>query len=362
MVIIHIANIDVSVIGGVQVAVPQMIKAQSQFASVGFINTHGDVIDGVQMLEFNRTFELEQFPAPFNNPDIIVFHEVYRFEYIKIYKAIQKTKIPYIILPHGCLSKQAQKRKFLKKFTGNVLFFNGFIKSAQALQYLSDNEARMSVFSVYPSFISGNGIAIPEKKKNSFFINGVKIVYIGRLEILTKGLDLLIEAIKKIAPLLRQNNARVEIYGPDYDGAHELLRKTITKFNISDLISVNKEIMGMEKESVLLSADCFIQTSRTEGLPMGPLEALGYGLPCIVTDGVGLGELIESFGAGYCCETSVDGIADAIKRFIVEREKVASMSNAAVDMIATKFDRNLIAKKTVSEYSQIKNSEWLVKG
>lgn len=362
MVIIHIANIDVSVIGGVQVAVPQMIKAQSQFASVGFINTHGDVIDGVQMLEYCGTFELEKFPSPFNNPDIIVFHEVYRFEYIKIYKAIRKTKIPYIVLPHGCLSKQAQKRKFAKKITGNIVFFNSFLKSAQAIQYLSDNEARMSAFSMYPSFVAGNGIDIPEKKKISFFNDGIKIIYIGRLEILTKGLDLLIEAIKKIAPLLRQNNARIEIYGPDYDGAHELLRKAITKYNISDLISVNKETMGVEKERVLLSADCFIQTSRTEGLPMGPLEALGYGLPCIVTDGVGLGELIESFGAGYRCETSVDGIADVIKQFILEREKVSSMSSAASDMIATKFDRNLIAKKTVSKYSQIKNSEWFVKG
>ncbi len=353
MVIIHIANIDSTVIGGVQVAVPQMIRAQSKYASVGLINTHGDIIDGIQMLEFNGTFEKSKFPAQFDNPDMVVFHEVYRFEYVGIYKVVQKAKIPYIIIPHGCLSKQAQKRKFLKKITANILFFNSFLKSARFVQYLSENEAGMSAFPKYPSFVCGNGIRIPEKRKTDFFNDSIKIVYIGRLEIRTKGLDLLLEAIKECETLMRQTGARVEIYGPDYDGEHDLLCKMIDKFGVSDLVSLDREKMGKEKEAILLAADCFVQSSRTEGLPMGPLEALGYGLPCIVTDGVGLGELIESFGAGYRCETSARGIADAIMRLIGEREKVEAMSIAAVRLVENNFNRNLVAKETVDRYSQM---------
>ena len=227
MVIIHIACIDTSLLGGVQVAVPQMVKAQSNYSSVGFINTHGDVIDGIQMLKYGKVFDLNNFPVPFNCPDVVIFHEVYRFEYIEIYKVLLKAKVPYIIIPHGCLSKQAQKRKFIKKLVGNVLFFNRFIKSACAVQYLSDNEALMSAFPQYPSFVSGNGITAPQTKKESFFENGVKFVYIGRLEIKTKGLDLLLKAVKLCEVPMRQMNSRVEIYGPDYDGAHTFLREMI---------------------------------------------------------------------------------------------------------------------------------------
>lgn len=353
MVIIHIANIDSSVIGGVQVAVPQMIKAQSQYASVGLINTHGDSIDGIQMIDFNGVFEKSKFPVQFDNPNMVVFHEVYRFEYIEIYKAVQKAKTPYIVIPHGCLSKQAQKRKFLKKTVANILFFNGFLKSACCIQYLSNNEAEMSAFPRYHSFVCGNGIRIMKKRKTEFFNDGIKIVYIGRLEIKTKGLDLLIEAVKDVGAFMRRIGARVEIYGPDYNGEHELLRKMINEREVSDLVSLEREKIGKEKESILCAADCFIQTSRTEGLPMGPLEALGYGVPCIVTDGVGLGELIETFGAGYRCETSSKGIAGAIRRFIGEKEKIEVMSRAATRLVENKFDCNLIAKETVDRYSRI---------
>ncbi len=356
MVIIHIANIDASVIGGVQTAVPQMVKAQSQYASVGLINTNGSIISDVKMLTYNGKFELETFPEPFNHPDLVVFHEVYRIEYIKIYKSLLKSNVPYIIIPHGCLSRQAQKRKFLKKFMGNALLFESFIKRAHAIQYLSLNEERMSAFSAYPSFVAGNGIAVPEKKKTTFFENGIRIVYIGRLEIRTKGLDLLLAATKKNEQLLRNNNVQIEIYGPDYEGVHRILQKAIDKYQISDLVSLGREKMGKEKEMILLSADCFVQTSRTEGLPMGPLEALSYGLPCIVTNGVGLGELIESFGAGYQCETSSEGIAKAVELFLDGCENTESMSRAAVQLIETEFDRSLVSKETVDRYSELLNN------
>ena len=175
MVIIHIANIDTAMIGGVQVAVPEIVKAQSQYATVGLMNTRGEKIDGVCMLEFDGIFETNRFPKPFNKPDIVVFHEVYRFEYIRIYRTLIDAQIPYIIIPHGCLSKKAQHKKYIKKHIANFLFFENFIKSSSSIQYLSDNEKRMSAFSRYPSFVSGNGVLIPNKTKTSFSKEGIKI-------------------------------------------------------------------------------------------------------------------------------------------------------------------------------------------
>lgn len=44
---------------------------------------------------------------------------------------------------------------------------------------------------------------------------------------------------------------------------------------------------------VLLQTDLFIQTSRHEGMPMGLLEALSIGVPCLVTVGTSLGHIIK---------------------------------------------------------------------
>lgn len=350
MVIIHIAHINESILGGVQIAVPQMIRAQSQYATVGCINTTGFPIDGVQMLPLDRFL---CFSPPFDHPDLIVFHEVYRFEFIKMYKSLQHAQIPYIIVPHGCLSKQAQKRKFLKKAVANFLFFGPFVSSCAALQYLSENEKNMSIVKRHCSFTSGNGIQLPIEQKNGFEKDHIQFLYIGRLEIKTKGLDLLLAAVTQCQNLMRESNATLLIYGPNYHNEHKVLRNTIKTLGISDIVHINGAITLEQKKYILLSSDCFIQASRTEGLPMGPIEAMSYGLPCIVTRGVGLGDLIEQYNGGLQCEISSHGLSQAIQYFIKNPDQWNLMSTAARKLAKRYFDKNTIAKQAVEQYRQI---------
>ena len=355
MVIVHIANIDTAILGGVQIAVPQMVRAQSQYADVGLVNTHGDIIDNVQMLGFNGKLDINQFPAPFNKPDFVIFHEVYRFEYISIYKELLKHGIPYIVIPHGCLSKDAQQKKKLKKITANFLFFNDFLKNARLIQYLSINEKSKSAFQELESLVIGNGVPVPTEKKTIFDRSDIRFVYIGRLEIYIKGLDLLFAAVKKSESLFRRNNAVMEIYGPDYNNSHEIIRRMICKLKIEDLVCLKKETMGAEKRQILFSSTCFIQASRSEGLPLGPLEALSYGLPCIVTQGVGLGDMIESYGAGYQSSNSAEGLSASIDLFFENIDKLEDMSQSAVRLIEENFNVDLVAQKTVDRYCSMLN-------
>lgn len=355
MIIVHIANIDTSVIGGVQIAVPKMVKAQSQHAEVCLLNTHGDQVGGIKTLQFNGKFAIDKLPEPYNKPNIVVFHEVYRFEYISIYRELIKLGIPYVIIPHGCLSVKAQKKKRIKKTVANIIFFNKFLKNARLIQYLANNEQVLSAFKEYPSEVMGNGVSIPSEKKSSFTGINIRFVYIGRLEMYIKGLDILLAAIKNSEDLLRKCGATFEFYGPDYDGSHKLIAQMIHKLNIGDLVQLEKEKMGIEKQKILLSATCFIQTSRTEGLPLGPLEALSYGLPCIVTHGVGLGGVIESYGAGYQSENTIDGVSKSIELFIQNIDKLERMSQSAIRLVEENFDIDVIAQKTVAGYLNILN-------
>lgn len=356
MVIVHIANIDTSIIGGVQFAVPKIVKAQSLHAEVCLLNTHGDMIDDIEsIVPCDGKFDISKLPKPYCNPDIVVFHELYRFEYISIYKELLKRGIPYIIVPHGCLSKKAQQKKRVKKAIANMVFFNRFLKNARSIQYLSDHEKNLSAFKKLPFLVIGNGVPLPNERKSDFCRDRIRFVYIGRLEVYIKGLDLLLTAIKNSEDFLRQHGAIFEIYGPDYAGSHEILSQMIRALNIEDLVRLDKEKMGIEKKKILLSSTCFIQTSRTEGLPLGPLEALSYGVPCIVTRGVGLGEIIESYRAGYQSENTAEGIVKSIELFLQNTDKLEEMAQSAVRLIEDNFDINTTAKKTVDEYVNILN-------
>ncbi len=351
MVILHIARIIDDPCNGVCVVVAKHVKHQQNHATVGLININNYAVPGLEgQLEYKEPFSLADLPSPFDKPDIVVFHELYRPPYLKIYKALKKAGVPYVIVPHGEMTKSAQKKKRLKKIAANILLFNRFAKNAAAIQCLSQQESDAIEFK-QNKIVATNGMDIPERTKTEFSGNGIRFLYIGRLDAYHKGLDLLIEAVAECAEEFEENNCKVYIYGPDYKGRYAHLEQLISDNNVGKTVRLNREIIGSEKEQVLLDCDCFIQTSRFEGMPLGILEAMSYGLPCIVTEGTTLGEFVRNNDAGWACDTTADAIADAMRTAISQKEKFPDKSKNAIDGVKNNFDWNKIAERTINLYS-----------
>ncbi len=351
MVILHFASITDSKYSGVCVVVPQHIIAQQREAEVAFVNVRNYRIKNVScQYDYYKNFKVSQLPAPFNKPDIVVFHEAYRIEYLKIAKELRKNKIPYIIIPHGELTKEAQKKKWLKKKVANLLLFNRFINGAKAVQCLSKRELDSTEFGKQ-KFIGTNGIALPIRKKEKFSTEGFKLIFIGRLDVYHKGLDILIDAVSSIKEYLKERGAKIEIYGPPWNN-NLLLSEKIKNNSLEGLVEVHSEISD-GKEDKLLDADVFIQTSRFEGMPMGILEALSYGLPCIVTEGTTLAEKINEINAGWGVETSAITVADSIKKAIEERETLTEKSINAIKLAETEFAWNSIVCQWFKEVREL---------
>lgn len=354
MRILHIAAINNNPCTGVPVAVPQHIKAQKEFADVALLNLLSYQIEGVDKCFIgDDCLTIESLPDNFSHPDLVVFHEVYYIKFIKIASDLKKRKIPYIIIPHGSLTKEAQNKKRLKKIVGNFLLFSNFIKGALAVQYLSEKESSNSKFGK-KRFVEPNGIFMPTIKKQYYNkTKDIRLVYIGNLQIKIKGLDLMLEAIKQNEELLTKRNVRIDLYGPNFSTRHEDILNLITSLGLEKLVFLHDSVTDDEKKKALLNSDVFIQTSRSEGLPMGILEALSYGIPCIVTQGTNLKEIIEESDAGWGADNTSDSIGSAIKHFILNQDELQQKSENAIMLIKERFEWSVVANRTINKYSEL---------
>lgn len=357
--IVYVTRLSTNKWAGPNTSVPKQIEAQSKVDNVFWYNvndsiigkTAGDVV--CHCTDEYPTLKITDLPEPFNNPDLVIFEGLYFKPFLKVASNCRKNRIPYIIIPRSSLTYAGQKSKALKKIIGNTLFFNRFIKNAIGIQYLTEKEYRDSGDKWnLNNLIIPNGIDVKNITKNTFNTQKLKGVFIGRLDIYQKGLDLFLEACGRIKEELVKNNCSFNIFGPEINGSKNRLLELIKQNGLEDIVIVKDAVFDNEKVEKLLESDFFILTSRFEGHPMGLIEALSYGLPSLITSGTNMSEEIKKSDAGWIADVSVESIKIALKELLNDRSNLYDKSNNAV-RLSYKYNWDEISKESHEKYLEL---------
>ncbi len=356
MRIVHIGNVNCNANG-----VGQVIKALSS-AQTGLghevmtLTARYKQDELASFIEVHRTSDFINLINKFH-PDIFVFHSLYIWEYIKFYKILRNRGIPYLLQLHGALSEENYKKSHLKKVIANALFYNKFIRNARRIIYLNQGELEKSIVKrINPkSVIIPNGCETPNvspcirRRENG----RIEFLYLGRIEIYHKALDVLVEAIEKIRGSNYADKIHFTFYGIGEDDHLSRFKEMLKP--IADIATFKGPAFGEAKEMAYQNADYFILTSRSEGMPMAVLEALSYGRPCFVTPATNVADIIRNYHSGYVSELDVDILAsDIIKAFeYYENNKEALFRNSL--SAAHDYHWEQIAKKTIGIYSDVIN-------
>lgn len=121
-----------------------------------------------------------------------------------------------------------------------------------------------------------NGVTMPKIKS---FREKNYILFLGRIEINQKGLDLLIEAFSKIAKEVKLN---LLIAGNGNPSDMKILRKMIKINNLKDRVKLLGRVEGTKKESLIRNSQFLVMPSRFETQGLVALEAIAFNKPLIV--------------------------------------------------------------------------------
>lgn len=280
-------------------------------------------------------------------PDAVIFHSIWCMPYIKMAKMLKKRNVPYAVMMHGANSVENHKKNQLKKWIANTLFFNKFMRDADTIVYLSQEEFENCLskninpcYAIIPNGCDMVDIDVSTKSPN----RPLRIIYLGRLIIHHKGLDYLLDALD----ILKKKNfkeAVFQFYGNENDVDIKNVKYRLE--SLEGLASYEGPAYGEKKADVLANADVFILTSRYEGMPMGVLEALTYGVPCILTPGTNMAEVVVVAGAGWKTELNAQAIADTIIRATTDLNSNYLKYCKSAYLMSLSFDWKIIAKRTI---------------
>ncbi len=259
--------------------------------------------------------------------DAFVVNGLWQYHSFAAWRALTRLQRPYHVFTHGMLDpwfKRAYPLKHLKKWLYWPWADYRVLRDAAAVLFTSQEErslARQS-FWLYRARerVVAYGTAAPpqdaERLRAAFLaahpaLRGRRLVlFLGRVHE-KKGCELLLRAFAQVAAA--EPALHLVMAGPDADGLAARLQALAAAAGLADRVSWPGMLQGDMKWGAFHASEVFALPSHQENFGIAVAEALGCGLPVLVSDKVNIWREIQADGAGIVGPDTLAGTHQSLQ-------------------------------------------------
>lgn len=355
MRILHVARVR-NRINGITAVVEALSSAQSKLGNeISILNFFpgGEEIDN-----FKKCSTFSEFTQQIKDfkPDVVIFHGVVFKGFNSFSKYLSSQNIPFLIQLHGAYSRENYAKSKLKKMVYKNLILKHIAKRSKGWIFLNQAEAdnfTLKNWNCKSYFIPNGCVKHRDERIKAFSKNAeIKFLFLSRIHLHHKGIDLLLDALMLLAKEGFPNGIKFIFCGNGLKEDVDEFEKRITP--LEDYVEFRGPVYGKQKQEILESSDIFILTSRYEGFPMSVLEALSYGCPCLVSEGTNVGDIISKFQCGWITPNlTAQAIASTIRKSVSDyRENYQVLRKNALSA-SEEFDWEKIGLQTIELYNTL---------
>ena len=250
----------------------------------------------------------------FDGADVVVVHGGWVLGNIVIGRACQNARIPFVITTHGAYAPEVWRRRKAAKLAWASLIERRHVASAAAIHVFFPEEGSTVVRSMQARpamLVAPNGITPPEGVIWDGGSGGY-LLWLGRFDVETKGLDLLIRAIAYIP---RSQRLALRLHGPDWRGGKSRLQSLVHEVGVQSSVDIMDPAYGDEKWELIRKARGFVYPSRWDACPVAVSEAAAVGVPTLVGP-YPLGSLLRAKHAAVQVDSNVSSLARGLGELI----------------------------------------------
>jgi glycosyltransferase involved in cell wall biosynthesis len=273
--------------------------------------------------------------------DAVIVNGLWQYHSFGAWRALHG-RVPYFVFTHGMLDpwfKRAYPLKHLKKWLYWPWADYRLLRDAQAVLFTSEEERRLARESFWlyrlREEVVAYGTSTPPPNavelRQQFLdahpnLHGKRLLlFLSRIHV-KKGCDLLLQAF---APFAHADpNLHLVMAGPDQTGWLPTLQALAARLGIADRVAWPGLLQGPMKWGAFHASEAFALPSHQENFGIAVAEALGCGLPVLISDKVNIWREVEGDGAGLVGPDTLAGTQGVLGRWLALDARARSAMRA----------------------------------